>query len=117
LFPVPVYQEAVKEHRRLHEKDEFNLISIDIILRYHEHKFIFANSKLLESSGDNREHLQQNYIMGFVFINKDGKTKFNFSEEWFEDFNSAYETINKTDSVNEFDMQKDARVFIADEDE
>jgi hypothetical protein len=97
-------------------KDEFNLISIDIILRYHEHKFVFANPKLLESSGDNEEHLQQNYIMGFVFINKDGKTQFNFSEEWFENFNNAYETVNKADSINESDMQKDTRVFIADED-
>lgn len=97
-------------------KDEFNLISIDIILRYYEHKFVFANPKLLESSGDNEEHLQQNYIMGFVFINKDGKTQFNFSEEWFENFNNAYETINKADSVNESDMQKNTRVFITDED-
>jgi hypothetical protein len=98
-------------------KDEFNLISIDIILRYHEHKFVFANPKLLESSCGNEEHLQQNYIMGFVFIDTENKTQFNFSEEWFEDFNKAYETINTMDSVNESDMQKDMRVFIADEDE
>jgi hypothetical protein len=98
-------------------KDEFNLISIDIILHYHEHKFVFANPNLLESSGGNEGHLQQNYIMGFVFLDKDGKTQFNFSEEWFEDFNKAYETINKEDSVNESDMQKDTRFFIADEDE
>lgn len=98
-------------------KDEFNLISIDIILRYHEHKFVFANPKLLESSGGNEEHLQQNYIMGFVFINTNGKAQFNFSEEWFDDFSKAYETINTADSVNESDMQRDTRVFIADEDE
>ncbi|MDR0628476.1 MAG: hypothetical protein LBG24_02315 [Treponema sp.] len=98
-------------------KDEFNLISIDIILRYHEHKFVFANPKLLESSGDNEDHLQQNYIMGFVFTGKDGKPQFNFSEEWYEDFNKVYETINKKDAVNESDMQKDIRVFISDEDE
>ncbi|MDR1147585.1 MAG: hypothetical protein LBK66_03025 [Spirochaetaceae bacterium] len=55
--------------------------------------------------------------MGFVFVNKDGTAQSNLSEEWFEDFNSAYETINRLDSVNESDMQKDTRVFVADEDE
>jgi hypothetical protein len=98
-------------------KDEFNLISIDIILRYHEHKFVFANPKLLESSGGNEDHLQQNYIMGFVFINKSGTAEFNFSDEWFEDFSKAYETINEEDAIVESDMQKDLRVFIAEGDE
>ena len=98
-------------------KDEFNLISIDIILRYNEHKFVFANPKLLESSGDNEEHLQQNYIMGFIFINNDGNSQFNLSEEWHEDFNKVYETINEKDAIKESDMQKDLRVFIADENE
>jgi hypothetical protein len=98
-------------------KDEFNLISIDIILRYHEHKFVFANPKLLESSGGNEDHLQQNYIMGFVFINKNGASELNFSDEWFEDFNKAYETINEDDAIQESDMQKDLRVFIAEGDE
>jgi hypothetical protein len=96
-------------------KDEFNLISIDIILRYHEHKFVFANPKLLESSGDNEEHLQQNYIMGFVFSNEQGHTQFNFSEEWYENFEEIYKTINEEDSVKEEDMQKDTREFVSDE--
>jgi hypothetical protein len=98
-------------------KDEFNLISIDIILRYHEHKFIFANPKLLESSGGNEDHLQQNYIMGFIFSGENTDVQFNLSEEWFDDFDKAYETINKKDAVNEPDMQKDLRIFIVDEDE
>jgi len=98
-------------------KDEFNLISIDIILRYNEHKFIFANPKLLESSEDNEEHLQQNYIMGFIFTGNIGDSQFDFSEEWYEDFNKAYETINKKDAIKESDMQKDSRVFISDENE
>ena len=98
-------------------KDEFNLISIDIILRYHAHKFVFTNPNLLESSGGNEEHLQQNYIMGFVFTNKNGVAEFNFSDEWFEDFNKAYETINEDDAIQESDMQKDLRFFIAEGDE
>jgi hypothetical protein len=96
-------------------KDEFNLISIDLILRYNKHKFIFANPKLLESSGGNEEHLQQNYIMGFVFIDEDGKVQFDLSEEWFEDFNEVYKTINKKDAICESDMQKDLRVIINDD--
>ena len=32
-------------------KDEFNIISIDIVLRYNEHKFLFANPQHLDSSG------------------------------------------------------------------
>jgi len=49
-------------------KDEFNVVAIDIVLRYHEHKFLFANPNNLESSGDDPNHLQQNYIMGFVSL-------------------------------------------------
>jgi hypothetical protein len=33
--------------------------------------------------------------MGFVFTGKEGKSQFNFSEEWYDDFNKVYETINK----------------------
>ena len=43
-------------------KDEFNVISIDIVLRYNEHKFLFANPKHLESSSKDGNHLQQNYL-------------------------------------------------------
>jgi len=96
-------------------KDEFNLISIDLILRYDRHKFIYANPKLLESSGKNEEHLQQNYIIGFIFTDEDGKAQLNLSEEWFEDFYEAYKTINKKDAVSESDMQKDLRTIINDD--
>ncbi len=51
-------------------KDEFSVIAIDIALRFPEHKFLFANPQNLESSGDDPNHLQQNYIMGFVFIDQ-----------------------------------------------
>ena len=43
-------------------KDEFHLVSIDIFLRHSEHKFLFANPKLLDASGADANHLQQNYI-------------------------------------------------------
>jgi hypothetical protein len=94
-------------------KDEFNIISIDIFLRYFEHKFIFANPKLLESSGENPEHLQQNYIMGFVLTNGDGSQTLSFSEEWSDDFNKVYDTINVNDAIDEKDMQKDERLLTA----
>lgn len=35
-----------------HRKDECNAVSVDIFLRYPEHKFFFANPRHLDSSGD-----------------------------------------------------------------
>ena len=86
-------------------KDEFNLISIDIFLRYKEHKFLFANPQNLESSGADVKHLQQNYIMGFVFYG----SELCLSDEWHDDFNDALKTVNENDSIQEKDMQIDSR--------
>jgi hypothetical protein len=93
-------------------KDEFNTISIDIVLRFDEHKFVFANPNQLESSGDNAAHLQQNYIMGFVFPQSDGSLKLDLTDEWFDNFNDVVETLSKEDAVNEDDMQIDNRNLI-----
>jgi len=90
-------------------KDEFNIISIDIFLRYSEHKFLFANPKHLESSGDDVNHLQQNYIMGFVLIDENKNQVFNLSEEWYENLNEVYETLTNEDAINENEMQIDNR--------
>jgi hypothetical protein len=89
-------------------KDEFNAISIDIFLRYSKHKFLFANPKHLESSGSDANHLQQNYIVGFVFT-ENKKEVLSITDEWFEDFESVYETFNLSDSINENEMQVDNR--------
>jgi hypothetical protein len=96
-------------------KDEFNLISIDIFLRYSEHKFLFANPKQLASSGDDENHLQQNYIMGFVFPQSDGTLKLDLSDEWTNNFIEACETLNAADAVNENEMQIDNRNIIQNE--
>lgn len=93
-------------------KDEFNLISIDIVLRYDEHKFLFANPKHLESSSKDSNHLQQNYIMGFVFPQADGSLKLDLTDEWFDDFNDAVETLSSENAVNENDMQVDNRNIV-----
>ncbi len=93
-------------------KDEFNVISIDISLRYPAHKFLFANPKHLESSGDDANHLQQNYIIGFIFVDEQGNSPLSVTEEWCEDFNQIYETLNTEDSVKEEDMQIDTRYKI-----
>jgi hypothetical protein len=95
-------------------KDEFNAISIDIVLRYPEHKFLFANPKHLESSSDDPNHLQQNYIMGFVFTDNLGSQMLSISEEWYDDFNQVYETISPDDAIDERDMQIDNRNVIVD---
>lgn len=98
-------------------KDEFNLLAIDIVLRYPEHKFLFANPKNLESSGDDPNHLQQNYIMGFVFTDEQGNTTLNITDDWCEDLSEVYDTLDPEDSVNAQDMQIDNRYFVANEDD
>jgi hypothetical protein len=96
-------------------KDEFNIVAIDIVLRYPEHKFVFANPQNLESSGDDPNHLQQNYIMGFVFTDDQGKVSLCITEDWSEDFDMVYKTLDPTDSVQEKDMQIDNRYFAVDD--
>ena len=93
-------------------KDEFNAISIDIVLRFNEHKFVFANPNQLESSGENAEHLQQNYIMGFVFPQEDGTLKLDLTDEWFDNFADVYATLSIENAVNEDEMQIDNRNIV-----
>jgi hypothetical protein len=96
-------------------KDEFSIVSIDIVLRYDEHKFVFANPNQLESSGENAEHLQQNYIMGFVFPQPNGSLKLDLTDEWFDNFADAYTTLSVENAINESDMQIDNRNLIVNE--
>lgn len=93
-------------------KDEFNVIAIDIVLQYPEHKFLFANPQNLESSGDDPNHLQQNYIMGFVFTDEQGTTSLTITDDWCEDFNDVYDTLESEDAINENDMQIDKRYMV-----
>ena len=94
-------------------KDEFNLISIDIFLRFTEHKFLFANPQNLESSGADVNHLQQNYIMGFVF-NED---EICLADEWQDNFVEVLETIEVNDAIREEDMQVDNRNVVYEDEE
>lgn len=98
-------------------KDEFNVIAIDIVLRYPEHKFLFANPQNLESSGDDPNHLRQNYIMGFVFTDEQGNAILNITDDWYEDFNDVFDTLDPADCVKEEDMQVDNRYFVVDEED
>lgn len=93
-------------------KDEFNLISIDVFLRHTEHKFLFANPKHLDASGADANHLQQNYIMGFIFTQSDGSLRLDTTDEWYETIEEVIETLNVEDAVNEEDMQIDNRNII-----
>ncbi len=94
-------------------KDEFNIVSIDIFLRYPEHKFLFANPRHLESSGDDPNHLQQNYVMGFVFAGQAGEETINITEDWYENLEDVYVTLTVEDSIDEDEMQIDNRYFVA----
>ncbi len=98
-------------------KDEFNVVAIDIVLRYPEHNFVFVNPQNLESSGDDANHLQQNYIMGFVFTDAQGKPALCITEDWYEDFNEVFKTLDPEDSVEEKDMQIDNRYLVIDNEE
>lgn len=93
-------------------KDEFNVISINIVLRYNTHKFLFANPKQLDSSGKDANHLQQNYIMGFVFPQADSSLILDLTDEWYDSFDDVCETIDVTDAVNENEMQIDNRNIV-----
>ena len=98
-------------------KDEFNVIAIDIVLRYPEHKFLFANPQNLESSRDDPHHLQQNYIMGFVFTDEQGNTTLHITDNWYENLGDVLDTLDPEDSVKEEDMQVDNRYFVVNEDD
>ena len=97
-------------------KDEFNIVAIDIVLRYPEHKFLFANPQNLQSSGDDPNHLQQNYIMGFVFTDEQGNVTLSVTDEWYEEFRDVLDTLDPEDSVKEEEMQVDNRYFVVNED-
>ena len=96
-------------------KDEFNVMAIDILLRYPEHKFLFANPQNLESSGDDTNHLQQNYIMGFVFTDEQGNATLSITDEWCEDLNEVCDALNPEDAVHKEDMQMDNRYLAQDD--
>ena len=95
------------------KRDEFNIISIDMFLRFPEHKFLFANPQNLESSGADVNHLQQNYIMGFVLNEND----LCLSDEWHDDFNEVFETVDVNDAIREEDMQVDNRNVVYEDEE
>ncbi|HEX8198604.1 MAG TPA: hypothetical protein VF571_20590 [Pyrinomonadaceae bacterium] len=92
--------------------NEFNIISVDIFLKYNEHQFFFANPKRLESSRKYPKHLRQNYIIGFVFFDADDRGTLNLSKDWCNDLNEIYETLNPDDAVLESEMREDTRNFI-----
>ncbi len=96
-------------------RDEFNIVAVDIVLRYHEHKFVFANPRNLEPSRDDPEHLQQNYLIGFVFTEGDGTESLVLSDEWSENFEDALATLTPEDAVREEDMQIDERFLVAED--
>lgn len=93
-------------------KDEFNVVSIDIFLKYSKHEFLFANPKHLESSGSDPNHLQQNYVIGFIFIDNAGNEVLSITEDWYENLNEVYETLNSENAVDEENMQIDTRKVV-----
>lgn len=96
--------------------DEFNVVAVDIVLRYPEHRFLFANPKVFERSGSDSNHLQQNYVIGFVFRGENREDVLHTTEDWYDDLQDVHETLNPKDCVLESDMQVDIRKMITDGD-
>lgn len=92
-------------------KDEFNIVAVDIFLKHIAHKFLFANPRHLESSGDAPNHLQQNYVMGFVFLHPNSDAILSITEDWYENLEDVYATLTTADCVAESEMQVDNRYF------
>lgn len=90
-------------------KDEFHLLAVDIFLRYHQHHFLFANPRQLESSSEHPHHLQQNYILGFVFVDENGEESLHIDADWSEDFEEVFQTLHPEEGVSEEAMQVDLR--------
>lgn len=90
-------------------KDEFHLLAVDIFLRYHQHHFLFANPRQLESSSEYPNHLQQNYVLGFVFVDEDGTETLHIDADWSENFEEVFRTLYLEEGVSEEAMQVDLR--------
>jgi len=91
--------------------DEFNIMAIDLYLRTGKHEFIFANPKELEPSSSDSNHLQQNYIIGFIFPKeKDANQRF-IDKMWHDNFEEVFDGLKKENAVNERDMQIDYRAL------
>ena len=90
-------------------KDEFGLVAVDIFLRYDKHLFLFANPRDLASSKPDPEHLQQNYVIGFVFRDQAGEPSYSHVDEFTDNFDEAFESVRDDDTVDESDMQVDNR--------
>lgn len=93
-------------------KDEFNILSVNIALRFNEHRFYFINPQNLDSSASNENHLQQNYVMGFVFSQEDGNLQLDLSDEWNDNFDTVYETLNHDNAISTDDWQIDNRLSV-----
>ncbi len=96
-------------------RDEFHVLAVDIFLKYQGHEFLFANPSNLESSSDDEEHLQQNYVIGFVFV-IEGQEQIHVSEDWEQDFLNIYETLSEETAVSKDTMQVDNR-YLGEEEE
>ncbi len=91
--------------------DEFNLLSLDLVLRTGEHEFIFVNPALLEPSSADRNHLQQNYIVG-VIVEGLNDTLI-LQEPWGHNFDKIFLTLKNP--IKEKDMQIDHRADVIEE--
>ncbi len=89
--------------------DEFNLLAVDIYLRYPKHYFLFADPNNLPASEQNSNHLKQNYIIGFAITDNQSKINLSLDDEWIQNLSTALRELDPKKSISEKDMQIDNR--------
>ena len=55
--------------------------------------------------------------MGFVFTDEHGTTNLSITDDWYEDLNDVYDTLDPEGCVKEEDMQIDNRYIVVSEDD
>jgi hypothetical protein len=53
--------------------------------------------------------------MGFIFTDEQGNPTLTITDDWYEDLNDVYDTLDPEDAVDEGDMQIDNRYIVLDE--
>ena len=95
--------------------DEFSLVCVDIALKFPKHTFLYVNPRNLERSSTDANHLQQNYVIGLVFNHPDGSSQLSCGEDFTNDLEEAFGSLQPQQAVRDEDRQVDRRAYPASE--
>lgn len=97
--------------------DEFGLICVDIVLKFPQHEFLYVNPRNLERSSADVNHLQQNYVIGLVFNCPGASPRLCHSEDFTNNLEEAFRSLQPEQAVRNEDRQVDRRAFSACDDD